>query len=438
MNIKKGLNEKIVRSISEQKKEPSWMLELRLKALKTFEEFPVQKWGADLSGLNFENLRYYLKPVEKKVSSWEDVPEEITNTFEKLGIPQHEREFFAGVGAQYESEMVYHKLKEEWSKQGIIFLDTDSALEKHPKIFKKYFGTVVPYKDNKFAALNTAAWSGGSFIYVPKNVKITMPLQTYFRIEAEQLGQFERTLIIVDEGAELHYLEGCTAPWYSTSSLHCGVVEIIAKKNSRIRYSTIQNWSKNIYNLVTKRAIAYQDAIVEWIFGSLGSKVTMEYPCVILKEPGAKAEIISMSTATTKEQVQDSGGKAIHLASNTSSRIISKSICNNGGTANYRGMVKIVDGAKNCKSFTQCDSLMLDKNSRADAYPYIDVNEKNVSVAHEAKVSKIEDEKIFYLKSRGLSQEQAEAAIINGFIEPFVKELPPEYAIEIERLMELV
>jgi Fe-S cluster assembly protein SufB len=438
MNIKKGLNEKIVRSISEQKKEPSWMLELRLKALKTFEEFPVQKWGADLSGLNFENLRYYLKPVEKKVSSWEDVPEEITNTFEKLGIPQHEREFFAGVGAQYESEMVYHKLKEEWSKQAIIFLDTDSALEKHPKIFKKYFGTVVPYKDNKFAALNTAAWSGGSFIYVPKNVKITMPLQTYFRIEAEQLGQFERTLIIVDEGAELHYLEGCTAPWYSTSSLHCGVVEIIAKKNSRIRYSTIQNWSKNIYNLVTKRAIAYQDAIVEWIFGSLGSKVTMEYPCVILKEPGAKAEIISMSTATTKEQVQDSGGKAIHLASNTSSRIISKSICNNGGTANYRGMVKIVDGAKNCKSFTQCDSLMLDKNSRADAYPYIDVNEKNVSVAHEAKVSKIEDEKIFYLKSRGLSQEQAEAAIINGFIEPFVKELPPEYAIEIERLMELV
>jgi len=432
-----GLNEEIVRAISQEKNEPDWMLEIRLKALKTFESMPMPSWGPDLSELTLDNLKYYLKPHARKEKTWDDVPDEIRHTFEKLGVPQHEQEFFAGVGAQYESEMVYHKLKEEWQKQGIIFLDTESGLKKHPELFKKYFGSVVPYADNKFAALNTAVWSGGSFIYVPKGVHITMPLQTYFRIEAEQLGQFERTLIIVDEGAQLHYLEGCTAPWHSTSSLHCGVVEIIAQKNARIRYSTIQNWSKNIYNLVTKRGIAYENAVIEWIFGSLGSKVTMEYPAVILKEPGAKAEIISVATATSPEQTQDSGGKAIHLAPNTHSNIISKSIGNQGGTSSYRGLVKVIPGATGCKSFVQCDTLLLDDSSVADAYPYLDIHEADCEIAHEARVSSMEDAKIFYLMSRGLQKEQAESIIINGFIEPFVKQLPPEYAIEMERLVEL-
>ncbi|MBU1007889.1 Fe-S cluster assembly protein SufB [Candidatus Dependentiae bacterium] len=437
MKIQRGLNKEIVRSISEQKQEPSWMLDLRIKALKTFESMPVPSWGPSLQDLSLDDLYYYLKPVKKKESIWDEVPADIKKTFEKLNVPQQEQEFFAGVGAQYESEMVYHKLKDEWKEQGIVFLDTDSGLKEYPDLFKEYFGSVVPYADNKFAALNSAVWSGGSFVYIPPGIQITMPLQTYFRIEAEQLGQFERTLIIVDEGSKLHYLEGCTAPWQSTSSLHCGVVEIIAKKNARIRYSTIQNWSKNIYNLVTKRAVAYQDSVVEWIFGSLGSKVTMEYPGVILKEPGARAEIISIATATTKQQTQDSGGKAIHLAPNTSSRIISKSISNNGGVNNYRGLVKIVPGAIGCKSFVQCDALILDDNSKADAYPYIDVQEPDVQIAHEARVSSIEGEKIFYLMSRGLTKKQAEALIVNGFIEPFVKQLPPEYAIEMERLMEL-
>lgn len=432
-----GINQEIVTSISKQKNEPAWMLELRLKALKTFESMPMPSWGPDLGDLKLDDLHYYLKPVEKKETSWDDVPKNIRNTFEKLGIPQHEREFFAGVGAQYESEMVYHKLKKEWEGKGIIFLDTDTGLQKHPELFKEFFGTVVPYDDNKFAALNTAVWSGGSFIYIPKGVKVTMPLQTYFRIESEQLGQFERTLIIVDEGAQLHYLEGCTAPWYSTSSLHGGVVEVIAKKGARIRYLTIQNWSKNIFNLVTKRAIAYEDSVVEWIFGSLGSRVTMEYPAVILKEPGARAEIISIATATTEKQVQDSGGKAIHLASNTHSRIISKSLSKNGGIATYRGIVKIAPGAQNCKSFVQCDALILDDKSSADAYSYLDVQNNDVEIAHEARVSNIEDEQIFYLMSRGLSQEEAQALIVNGFIEPFVQELPDEYAIEMERLMEV-
>jgi len=435
-SMRKRTKKEIIHSISKSKNEPTWMLELRLKALKTFQATPLPEWGPDLSELKLDDLTYYLKPTKKTEKSWEDVPKEIRQTFEKLGIPQHEREFFAGVGAQYESEMVYHKLKEEWTKQGIIFVNTETGLRDHEELFKEYFGSVVPYTDNKFAALNTALWSGGSFIYIPKGVHVTMPLQTYFRIEAEQLGQFERTLIIVDEGAKLHYLEGCTAPWYSTSSLHCGVVEIIAKKNSRIRYSTIQNWSKNIYNLVTKRAIAYQDAVVEWVFGSLGSKVTMEYPGVILKEKGAKAEIISITTATSKEQVQDSGGKAIHLAPNTSSKIISKSLCNNGGKATYRGVVKVVPEATNCKSFVQCDSLILDEISTAGAYPYIDVQESDVQVAHEARVSNIQDAQIFYLMSRGLSMHEAESLVINGFIEPFVKQLPAEYAVEMERLVE--
>lgn len=437
MNKTQGINEEIVTKISHSKNEPEWMLERRLKALKMFESTKIPSWAPDLSGLKLDDLYYYLKPCKKKETKWEDVPTDIRDTFEKLGLPQHEREFFAGVGAQYESEMVYHKLKKEWEDRGIIFLDTDTGLKEHPELFKKYFGSVISYADNKFAALNTAVWSGGSFIYIPKGVHVTMPLQTYFRIEAEQLGQFERTLIIVDEGAKLHYLEGCTAPWQSKSSLHAGVVEIIAKKNSHVRYTTIQNWSKNIFNLVTKRAVAKQDAVVEWIFGSLGSRVTIEYPCVMLQEEGAKAEIISIATATSKNQVQDSGGKAIHLAPNTTSRIISKSISSHGGIAAYRGKVYIDKKAHGCKSFVQCDALILDKKSQADAYPLLDVKNNDVEVAHEARVSNIEEEQIFYLMSRGLSQDEAQALIINGFIEPFVKELPAEYAIEIERLMEL-
>lgn len=413
-----GINESVVRSLSEQKKEPLWMLDLRLKALKVFENAPTQTWGPSLSELSFDELHYYVKPKQ----------------FEEKHL---DKEPVAGFGAQYESEMVYHSLKEEWEKQGIIFLDSSSGLKNHETLFKEYFGTVVPYTDNKFAALNTAVWSGGSFIYIPKGIIVSMPLQTFFRIESEQLGQFERTLIIVDEGAQLHYLEGCTAPWSTKSSLHCGVVEIIAKKNSRVRYSTIQNWSKNIYNLVTKRAIAYKNASVEWVFGSIGSKVTMEYPCVILKESGAKTDIFSIATATTDTQIQDSGGKAVHLAPNTSSRIISKSISNNGGIANYRGSVRVIETAHNCKSFVQCDALILDKKSKANAYPYIDVKGKQVQIAHEARVSKIEEEQIFYLMSRGLSKKQAEAAIVNGFLVDFVKELPTEYAIEMERLIEI-
>ena len=395
------------------------MLDLRLKALKIYESTPIPSWCPDLSDLKLDDLTYYLRPTDDKKKQ------------------KQKTEDFAGVGAQYESEMVYHKLQEKWAKQGIIFLGTEEGLQKHPELFKKYFGSVVPYADNKFAALNTAAWSGGSFIYIPKGVKVTMPLQTYFRIESEQLGQFERTLIIVDEGAQLHYLEGCTAQWYSTSSMHCGVVEIIAHKNSRIRYTTIQNWAKNIFNLVTKRAIAYQDATVEWFFGSLGSRATVEYPCVILKEPGAKAEIISFTTATSKNQVQDSGGKAIHLAPNTHSKIISKSLSKNGGNSTYRGIVKVAPEAKKSKSFVQCDALILDNQSNADAYPVIDVKESDVQISHEARVSKIQDEQIFYLMSRGLTQKEAETLIINGFIEPFVQKLPPEYAIEIERLIDL-
>lgn len=431
------LHSELIHKISEEKNEPKWMLERRLKALKVFESLPSPSWGPDLSELHLNDLNYYLKPTEKKETTWEDVPTDIRETFEKLGVPQHEREFFAGVGAQYESEMVYHKLKKEWAEQGIVFLNTEEGLQKHPELFKKYFGTVVPYADNKFAALNSAVWSGGSFIYIPKGINVTMPLQTYFRIESEQLGQFERTLIIVDEGSKLHYLEGCTAPWYSTSSLHCGVVEIVACKNARIRYSTIQNWSKNIYNLVTKRGIAYENAKIEWVFASLGSKLTMEYPGVILKEPGAKAEISSIATATDQVQIQDSGGKAIHLAPNTSSRIISKAICHHGGQATYRGIVKVAPGAKNCKSFVQCDSLILEKTCKSDAFPYIDVNETSAQIAHEARVSNIQDSQIFYLMSRGLSETEAERLIVNGFIEPFVKQLPTEYAIEMERLVDM-
>lgn len=432
-----GLNEEVVCEISARKQEPLWMLEIRLKALEHFMARPLPKWGPDLTSLDINNIYYYVKPVKQQERSWDDVPKEIKNTFDRLGVPESEKKYLAGLGAQYESEVVYHNLKKEWEEQGVVFLDTDTGLKEYPELFKEYFGTVIPYTDNKFAALNTAVWSGGSFIYVPKGVKVTAPLQTYFRINAERMGQFERTLIIADEDSFVSYVEGCTAPNYATSSLHSAVVEIVAKKRSRVRYSTIQNWSKSVYNLVTKRAEAYQDSLVEWIDGNLGSGITMKYPAVILKESGAKAEILSIAMASATDQIQDAGGKITHLASNTSSRIVSKSISSKGGRSSYRGMVKIAKGAEGCKSFVQCDALILDEHSRSDTYPYIDINENDVEMGHEATVSKIGDDQLFYLQSRGIESNMARTLIVNGFIEPFVKELPMEYAVEMNRLIEL-
>ena len=434
---KKGLNAEIVRDISKRKNEPDWMLNLRLEALKCFESRPMQKWGPDLDDLDTNDIYYYIKPLENHKNSWEEIPEDIKYTFDKLGVPESERKYLAGMGAQYESEVVYHNLQEEWSKKGVIFLDTDTALKKYPDLFKKYFATVVPINDNKFAALNSAVWSGGSFVYIPKGVHVTMPLQTYFRINAQQMGQFERTLIVAEEGSFVHYVEGCTAPTYNTSSLHSAVVEIIAKKGARVRYSTIQNWSRNVYNLVTKRAFAYQDSVVEWVDGNLGSGVTMKYPSVVMKEPGARADILSIAMASTKNQVQDSGGKVIHEASNTSSRIISKSISKDGGRCSYRGVVKVDKGAENCSSFVQCDALLLDDQSISDTYPYMEISESKVDIGHEARVSKIGDAQLFYLMSRGISEQDAQSMIVNGFIEPFVKQLPMEFALEMNRLIEL-
>lgn len=432
-----GLTEEIVKEISLQKKEPAWMLEIRLKALKHFQDAPMPAWGPDLSQFDPQRILYYLKPVEKVQTTWDGVPEDIKRTFEHLGLPQAEQKYLAGLGAQYESEVVYHNLKKEWADQGVVFLDTDSALQSHPEIFKEFFGSVVSYRDNKFAALNTAVWSGGSFIYVPPRVQVKIPLQAYFRINAERMGQFERTLIIADKDSLVTYVEGCTAPAYSSSSLHSAVVEIIAKHASRVRYYTIQNWSKNVFNLVTKRAVAYKDSVVEWIDGNLGSKVTMKYPAVVLKEEGAKAEVLSIAIASSNEQIQDTGAKAIHLASNTSSKIVSKSISRNGGRSSYRGLVKVVRGAQNCKSFVQCDALILDGKSRSDAYPCMNIAEGKTNVGHEASVSKIDDEKLFYLTSRGIDSSSARTMIVNGFVEPFVKELPMEFAVEINRLIEL-
>lgn len=432
-----GLNEEIVCEISAKKNEPLWMLEKRLQALEHFMQRPLPKWGPDLSKLNVHDIHYYVKPRKPHQRSWEDVPADIKRTFDRLGVPESEKKHLAGLGAQYESEVVYHNLKAEWQEKGVIFLDTDSGLREHPELFEEYFGTVIPYNDNKFAALNTAVWSGGSFIYVPKGVHINDPLQTYFRINTEKMGQFERTLIIVDEGAFVSYVEGCTAPNYVSSSLHSAVVEIVARKKSRVRYSTIQNWSKNVYNLVTKRAEADEDSVVEWIDGNLGSAITMKYPAVVLKGERAKAEILSIAVASGSDQIQDSGGKAIHLAPNTNSRIISKSISTKGGRASYRGTVKVVNGAQNCKSFVQCDALILDEQSRSDTYPFIDINEDNVEIGHEATVSKIGDDQIFYMMSRGIAEAQARTMIVNGFIEPFVKQLPMEYAVEMNRLIEL-
>ena len=432
-----GLNEEIVCDISARKNEPLWMLELRLKGLENFMQRPLQKWGPDLKKLDINDIHYYVKPAKGQFDNWDMVPKDIKNTFDRLGVPEAEKKHLAGLGAQYESEVVYHNLKAEWQDQGVIFLDTDSGLREYPEIFQEYFNMIIPFNDNKFAALNTAVWSGGSFIYVPKGVHVTVPLQTYFRINAPKMGQFERTLIIADEGSTVTYIEGCTAPSYAASSLHSAVVEIVAKKGARVRYYTIQNWSKNVYNLVTKRAFAYQDATVEWIDGNLGSGVTMKYPAVVLKEEGARAEILSIAMASSPGQIQDSGGKAIHEAPNTSSRIVSKSISARGGRASYRGAVKVAQGAENCKSYVQCDALILDDSSRSDTYPYIDINEDNVEIGHEATVSKIGDDQLFYLMSRGLDSNAARTLIVNGFIEPFVKQLPMEFAVEMNRLIEL-
>lgn len=432
-----GLSADVVREISAQKNEPDWMLDIRLNALEYFLKASMPAWGPDLSELDPQNIHYYIKPVDKIQSSWDQVPQDIKNTFEHLGLPAAEQRYLAGLGAQYESEVVYHNIKKEWAEKGVVFLDTDSALKEYPEIFKQYFCSIVPFSDNKFAALNTACWSGGTFIYVPPKVQITIPLQAYFRIQAERMGQFERTLIIADEGSLVTYVEGCTAPAYSAAALHSAVVEIVAKADSRVRYYTIQNWSKNVYNLVTKRAVAYKNSVVEWIDGNLGSKVTMKYPAVVLKEDGAKAEILSIAMASGAGQVQDSGAKVIHLASNTSSRVTSKSVSRSGGRSSYRGLVKVVRGAKNCKSFVQCDALMLDAISRSDAYPTIHVKEASVNVGHEASVSRIDDELVFYFTSRGIDANTAKTLIVNGFVEPFVKELPMEFAIEMNRLIQL-
>ena len=432
----KGLTEELIRHMSKMKGEPEWMLENRLKAYYHFLERPMPNWGADLSGIDFDNIYYYIKPSERQGDDWEDIPPYIKDTFNKLGIPEAEQKFLSGVAAQYESEVVYHNIKEELVKQGVIFLGMDDALAQYPEIVKEYFGTIIPHNDNKFAALNTSVWSGGSFIYVPPNVHIEMPLQAYFRINAKNVGQFERTLIVIDEGAYCHYVEGCTAPVYSSDSLHSAVVEIIVKKGGRCRYTTIQNWSNNVYNLVTKRAMAYRNATMEWVDGNLGSKVTMKYPAVYLMEPGAHGEILSIAFAG-EGQHQDAGGKVVHVAPKTTSRIISKSLSKSGGRASYRGLLKVHEGAHGSKSNVVCDALLLDDKSRSDTYPYIEIDEADVTIGHEASVSKIGEEQLFYMMSRGLSEEMASTMIVNGFIEPLVKELPMEYAVEMNRLIQL-
>jgi len=431
----KGLTRDIVQQISSMKEEPQWMRDFRLKSFEIFESKPMPKWGGDIA-IDFQNIYYYLKPTNEQGRSWDDVPEEIKETFEKLGIPQAEREYLSGVKAQFESEVIYGSLKEDLAKQGVLFTDTDTAIKEHPELIEQYFATIIPPDDNKFAALNSAVWSGGSFIYVPPGVKIEFPLQAYFRINTENMGQFERTLIIVDEGAEVHYVEGCTAPMYSSESLHSAVVEIVCKKGSRCRYTTIQNWANNIYNLVTKRAMAYQDATMEWIDGNLGSRLTMKYPAVYMMEPGARGEILSIAFSG-KGQHQDAGAKLVHCAPHTTGQIISKSISKNGGRSSYRGLVRVEKGAHGSRSNVVCDALILDEESRSDTYPYIEIAEQNVSIGHEASVSRIGEEQLFYLTSRGLTEAEASTMIVNGFIEPLVKELPMEYAVELNRLIQL-
>ncbi len=434
--IRKGLDHSIVEDISRMKGEPDWMRELRHKSLDLFFARPLPEWGGELRDINFQDIYYYVKPTDEETRNWEDVPADMKRTFDRLGIPEAEQKFLSGVGAQYDSEVVYHRIKEDLEQKGVKFLSCDHGLKEHEDMFKEYFGKLIPPNDNKFAALNTAVWSGGSFIYVPKGVKVDIPLQAYFRINTKDMGQFERTLIIVDEGAYVHYVEGCTAPTYSSDSLHSAVVEIYVKKGGRCRYTTIQNWSNNVYNLVTKRAAAYRDATMEWVDGNLGSKLTMKYPAIHLMEPGAHGEVLSIAFAG-KGQHQDAGAKCVHLAPNTTSSVVSKSISQHGGRAGYRGLVKVVKGATDCKSTVRCDALILDDASRSDTYPYMEIEEERVSIGHEATVSRIGEEQLFYLMSRGLNEVEASAMIVSGFIEPIVKELPMEYAVEMNRLIQL-
>ena len=433
---KKGLTKDTVREISQLKEEPEWMLDFRLRAYDVFMKKPMPQWGGDLNKIDFQNIYYYAKASEKTEKNWDDVPDDVKNTFDKLGIPEAEKKFLAGVGAQYESEVVYHNLRKDLADQGVLFLDTDSALIEQPEIFKKYFGKIIPPEDNKFSALNSAVWSGGSFIYIPPGVKVDMPLQAYFRINAENIGQFERTLIIADEGSEVHYIEGCTAPVYSSESLHSAVVELVAHKDAKLRYTTIQNWSNDVYNLVTKRAYAYEGATVEWIDGNIGSKLTMKYPGIYLMGRKAYGETLSIAFAG-KNQHQDTGAKMVHLAPDTTSKITSKSVSRANGRSTYRGLLRVRKGATNVKSTVRCDALLLDDTSKTDTYPYMEINQEDATVTHEATVGKIGDEQIFYLMSRGFTEEEALSLIVNGFMEPFTKELPMEYAVELNRLIKL-
>ena len=434
----KGLSEEVVREISAYKEEPEWMLDSRLKALQVYESKPMPTWGGNLSELDavLDEIYFYVRPQDRMEHSWEDVPEEIKDTFEKLGIPEAERKVLAGVGAQYESEMVYHSLREEWEKQGVIFDSIEDGLKNHPDLFREYFGTVIPTQDNKFAAMNAAVWSGGSFVYIPPGVHLDTPLQAYFRVNQERMGQFERTLIICDEGASAHYIEGCTAPVYSTESFHSGVIEIVVKKNARFRYTTIQNWSNNMYNLVTQRALVHEGANMEWLDGNLGSKLTMKYPSCYLVGEGAHGEILSIAYSGDGQH-QDTGGKVVHVAPHTTSSIISKSISKGHGRSTYRGLCKVHKGAHHARSNVECDALLINDTSRTDTYPYIEIEENDANVGHEASVSKIGEEQLFYLTSRGISEEEAMAMIVRGFIEPIAKELPLEYAVELNRLIEL-
>ncbi len=433
-----GLNEDVVRQVSAQKGEPEWMLQFRLKALGVYYSKPMPTWGGDLSELErvLDEIYFYVRPQDRMEHSWDDVPENIKNTFERLGIPEAEQKILAGVGAQYESEMVYHSLKKEWEDQGVIFDSIEEGLRNHPDLFRQYFGTVIPPQDNKFAAMNSAVWSGGSFVYIPKGVELKTPLQAYFRVNQEKMGQFERTLIIADEGSHAHYIEGCTAPVYSTESFHSGVIEIIVHRNARFRYTTIQNWSNNMYNLVTQRALVHENASMEWLDGNLGSKLTMKYPSCYLIGEGAHGEILSIAYAGNGQH-QDTGGKVVHAAPRTTSSIVSKSISRGTGRATYRGLLKVHDGAKGAKSNVECDALLINDTSRTDTYPYIEIEERDANVGHEATVSKVGEEQLFYLMSRGLSEEEAMALIVRGFIEPIAKELPLEYAVELNRLIEM-
>ncbi len=433
---RRGLDRQVVEDISRMKDEPEWMLAFRLKALEHYQARPMPAWGPDLSGLDLDNIFYYVRPAEAESKTWDEVPDTIKKTFDRLGIPEAEQKFLAGVGAQYESEMVYHNIQKHLADQGVIFLSIENGLKQHPDLFRQYFGTIIPHTDNKFAALNGAVWSGGSFIYVPPGVKVDLPLQAYFRLNTANIGQFERTLIIVDEGAQVHYVEGCTAPTYTTDSFHSGVIEIVVKKGARCRYTTIQNWSVNVYNLVTQRAIVHEGATMEWVDANLGSKLTMKYPSCFLVGKGAHGEILSMAFAGAGQH-QDAGGKVVHAAPNTSSKVTSKSISQGGGRASYRGLLKVHKGATGSKSNVVCDALLLDPNSRSDTYPYIEIDEEDVTIGHEASVSKVGEEQLFYLMSRGLSQENATTMVVSGFIEPLVKELPMEYAVEMNRLIQL-